>query len=137
MRTFAEPELESVLRRADIAVSVLPDVAATRGLLNSRTLSMLPHGASLVNVGRGSVLDEDALLEWLDADPDASATLDVASQEPLTIASGLWLHPRVTLTPHVAGMVKATRCAPVVVENIRRFGAGEGLLNLVDRSRGY
>lgn len=87
---------------ADIVVSVLPDTASTRGLINADVFDAIGAGW-LVNVGRGTVLDEEDLIDALDRGELRGAGLDVFSEEPLPDDSPLWDHPRVVLTPHVAG----------------------------------
>jgi glyoxylate/hydroxypyruvate reductase A len=130
-------ELDAFLARTDILVSMLPTTAATTGLLDARALAQLPRGAAVVNVGRGPVLDAGALLAALDAGHLSGATLDVFDVEPLPEDDPLWAHERVTVMPHVATSTNPGRAAAVVVENLRRLGAGEPLVNLVDRDAGY
>jgi glyoxylate/hydroxypyruvate reductase A len=96
----------------------------------------MKEGAYFVNVGRGSVVDEDALVAALDAGRPAGAALDVFRTEPLPSASPLWRHPRVRITPHMAGGAVANVVAEVA-ENYRRLLAGEPLLNVADPERGY
>jgi glyoxylate/hydroxypyruvate reductase A len=132
-----EDELDAFLARTDILVSMLPTTAATTGLLDAGALARLPQGAAVVNVGRGPVLDAGALLAALDSGHLSGATLDVFDVEPLPEDDPLWAHERVTVMPHVATSTNPRRAAAVVVENLRRLGAGEPLVNLVDRDAGY
>ncbi|KEO56723.1 2-hydroxyacid dehydrogenase [Thioclava indica] len=125
------------LGRAEILVSILPDTPETTDLLNAQTLALLPKGAAIINPGRGTLIDDDALLAALDAGQIGHATLDVFRIEPLPAAHPFWAHPRVTVTPHIAAESRAETASEVVAENIRRGEAGEPLLYLVDRARGY
>jgi len=129
--------LRQALSHAEILVSLLPDTPETSNLLNAQTLALLPKGAAIINPGRGTLIDDAALLAALDAGQIGHATLDVFRVEPLPPAHPYWAHPRVTVTPHIAAESRAETAAQVVAENIRRSEAGEALLYLVDRARGY
>ena len=132
-----EAGLESVLRDADIVVTLLPKTTETENLLNAQRLGWMKRGAVILNPGRGPLIDDDALLAALDAGHISHATLDVFRIEPLPEGHAYWRHPRVTVTPHIAADTRPTGAARVLVENIRRGEAGEPFLNLVDRARGY
>lgn len=125
------------LARCDILVCLLPLTDATRGILNRHLFEQLPRGASLVSVGRGGHLDQNALLEALECGQLSSAFLDVTTPEPLPGDSPLWSHPRVLITPHVASKPRAETAIDALVENIRRHGEGRPLIGLIDRQRGY
>lgn len=129
--------LDAVLARAEILVTLLPATPGTESLLDAARLARLPRGAALINPGRGSLVDEAALLAALDSGQIGHATLDVFRQEPLPAAHPFWRHPRVTITPHVAAATRPATAAPVVAENLRRAEAGEPLLHPVDRAAGY
>lgn len=129
--------LRAALERAEIAVTLLPDTAATTNLLNADTLAQMPRGAFLINPGRGPLIDDDALLAALDTGQIAHATLDVFRIEPLPQEHPYWAHDRVTVTPHIAAETRASTASTAIVENIRRGEAGEPYLNLVDRDLGY
>jgi glyoxylate/hydroxypyruvate reductase A len=98
---------------------------------------MLPRGAVILNPGRGPLIDDEALLAALDAGQIGHATLDVFRVEPLPAGHRYWSHPNVTVTPHIAADTRVLGAARVLAENIRRGEAGEPLLYLVDRARGY
>ncbi len=129
--------LATVLGGAEILITLLPATPATERLLDARNLALLPRGARLINPGRGSLIDDAALIAALDAGALGHATLDVFRTEPLPPEHPFWAHPRVTVTPHVAAPSRAGTVAEVVAENIRRGEARLPFLHLVDRSAGY
>lgn len=128
--------LAEVAREADYLILTLPLTARSRHLIDARLLAALPTTAWLINVSRGPLVDEDALLEALRAGRLAGAVLDVFEREPLPPDHPLWGTPNVTITPHVSGATVRFR-DDLVVENVRRYLAGEPLLNVVDPERGY
>lgn len=132
-----DDQLPAFLRETDILVSVLPLTAETRGIVNARTLASLPQGAYFINVARGGLVCEDDLLAALDSDRLAGALLDVTAAEPLPEASPLWTHPKVVLTPHIAGLTNPQTAVHPIADNLRRLADGRPLLHLVERSRGY
>ena len=137
IETLGGGDLDIALARAEILVTLLPDTPQTRGLMDARRLATLPRGAWLINPGRGTVLDDQALLASLDRGHLGHAVLDVFHQEPLPKDHPFWAHPRVTVTPHIAAETRPETGAVVVAENLRRAARGQTLLHLVDRTRGY
>ncbi|ETD85346.1 2-hydroxyacid dehydrogenase [Rhodobacter capsulatus] len=129
--------LRAALSRAEILVTVLPNTPETTDLLNAETLALLPRGAAILNPGRGTLIDDAALLAALETGQIGHATLDVFRVEPLPPEHPYWAHPKVTVTPHIAAETRPASAARVIAENIRRFEAGEAPLHLVDRARGY
>ncbi|MHA6326185.1 2-hydroxyacid dehydrogenase [Roseivivax sp. CAU 1753] len=129
--------LAHALDGAEIVVLLLPDTPATENVLCAHTLSLLAHGAVVINPGRGPLIDDDALLSALDSGQVGHATLDVFRTEPLPADHPYWAHPKVTVTPHIASETRSTSAARVVADNIRRGAAGLPLLHLVDRTAGY
>ncbi len=132
-------DLAAVLTSADHIVLALPATDATRGLIDAEALSHARSTAHLINVARGSVLDQPALVDALDAGRLGFATLDVTEPEPLPADHPLWTHPRVRLTPHVASNHTRLRVAlfDQVAANLDRFVRGETLHDVVDPVAGY
>lgn len=137
VKVFAGADLDQALGRAEILVSLLPDTTATHDLLNADTLMHLPKGAWIINPGRGTLIDDQALIAALDAGHIGHAVLDVFRIEPLPADHPFWSHPGVTVTPHIAAETRPETAAPVVAENLRRVMAGQTALHLVDRDKGY
>lgn len=141
MGTLAE--LDELLPQADLVACSLPDAPHTRGLLNRQRLLNMKRDAILLNVGRGSLIDTDALAEVMAGGHLFGAGLDVTQPEPLPPTHPLWGMENVILTPHVAGIgfghapQTAARIWKLCLENLRRYLAGETLRNVVDFSSGY
>ena len=132
-----EAGLAPFLGQSDVLICLLPLTAQTRGILNARTFAMLPKGAHVVNIARGGHVVEPDLLAALDSGHLSGATLDVFSAEPLPTEHPFWQHPKVRLTPHIAGQTNARTATPGVVQNIQRLRSGEPLQNLIERDAGY
>lgn len=130
-------QLASFLGQTDIAVCLLPLTPETEGIFRASTFAMMPRGAMLVNVGRGKhVVDKD-LIAALDSGQLAYAALDALHPEPLPPESPLWLHPKVTIMPHVARRPTVAQLVVEVAANIRSLEAGGRLLQEVDVTQGY
>lgn len=129
--------LGGILARSEILALLLPATPATENLIDAAALARMPAGAIIVNPGRGTLIDDAALLAALDDGRIGHATLDVFRVEPLPPDHPYWAHPRVTVTPHVASDTRPGTAAGAVAENICRGQAGEPFLHLVDRDRGY
>ncbi|GAC1450552.1 MAG: D-2-hydroxyacid dehydrogenase [Ktedonobacterales bacterium] len=138
-RYYPPDELEGLLRESDIVVIALPLTPATRGLFGEAAFRAMKADAYLVNVARGPICDEAALIRALEERWIAGAALDVFWREPLPPEHPLWRLPNVILSPHVTGFTPHydERGAQIFEENLRRYIAGEPLFNLVDKAQGY
>ena len=136
---FGMDRLDEMLAQSDILVVVVPLTTLTRGMIGARELDLLPHGAMLVNIARGGIVDEAALLERLRDGRISAAALDVFDDEPLGADSPWWSEPNTLVTPHVAGLAPQyhAQTLDLVVENLTRLAAGRPVLNEVDRVTGY
>lgn len=134
---FGAGDLDQALQRAEILVTLLPDTPDTHGLMDAKRFAQLPKGAWLINPGRGTLVDDDALISSLDAGHLGHAVLDVFRTEPLPRDHRFWADPRITVTPHIAAETRPETAAPVVAENLRRAMSSQPILNLVDRAKGY
>ncbi|MEZ5816488.1 MAG: glyoxylate/hydroxypyruvate reductase A [Hyphomicrobiaceae bacterium] len=130
-------QLEAFLNQTDIAVCLLPLTQETEGILCARTFAMMPKGAMIVNVGRGRHVVDADLIAALDSGHLEHAALDALWPEPLPEESPLWLHPKVTVMPHVARRPTVRQLATEIVANIKSHRAGGGLLQQVDIDQGY
>ena len=138
-RMFGPAELREMLPLCDFVVLVVPATPATRRMVGEGELRRMRRTAFLVNVARGSVVDEPALVRALEEGWIAGAALDVFETEPLPATSPLWAMENVIVTPHIAGEPDdyPRRVMTVFEENIRRFREGRPLVNVVDLDRGY
>jgi phosphoglycerate dehydrogenase-like enzyme len=131
--------LHDLLPEADFVVLMTPWTPATRGLIGERELRLMKRDTYLVNVARGGVVDEAALINALRAGWIAGAGLDVFEHEPLLPDSPLWAMTNVIITGHYAGVTPAydVRAFEVFLDNLRRYRAGQPLRNVVDKRLGY
>ena len=125
------------LARTDILVDVLPLTRDTRGLLDAGAFAALPRGAYFINMARGGHVVDADLLAALGSGHLSGAALDVFNTEPLPSNHPYWTHPRVHVTPHIAGATNPRTASPGVIENIKRLRAGQPLINTVDPKTGY
>lgn len=130
-------QLEPFLRETDIAVCLLPLTKETEGIFCARTFNMMPKGAMLINVGRGKHVVDADLIRALDSGQLSYAALDALWPEPLPPESPLWLHPKVTVMPHVARRPTVPQLVTQIAANIRSIEAGGRLLQEIDRVKGY
>ena len=136
---FPAEHLHAVLEQADFVALTVPLTPATVHVIDQKALEAMRPTAYLINVSRGRVVDEKALVEALRSGRIAGAALDVFEEEPLPADSPLWGFENVILTPHVGGDLKGftDRSARLFCENIGRYLDGEALINQVDLVRGY
>ena len=130
-------QLEPFLNQTDIAVCLLPLTRETEGIFRASTFAMMPRGSMLVNVGRGKHVIEADLIAALDSGQLAYAALDALWPEPLPAESGLWLHPKVTIMPHVARRPTVAQLVTEIVAGIRSARSGGPLLQQIDLATGY
>ena len=134
---FSAKSWHNMLPACDVLVIAAPKTVETVGMIDQRALGTLPKGAILINVSRGELIDEDALLEALENGHLGAAVLDVFAAEPLPEDDPLWDQSRAWITPHIAAPSEIEVIADEFAKNYRRYVAGDSLLNEVDRRRGY
>ncbi len=132
-------QLPALLPESDFVVLTLPLTSETINLIGERELRTMKPTAYLINVSRGKIVDEDALIRALSENWIAGAGLDTFASEPLPTDSRLWDLPNVIVTPHIAGRVPNVdvMATELFCENLRRYLNGERLLNVVDKTKGY
>jgi glyoxylate/hydroxypyruvate reductase len=137
--TRSQRSPHEVAAGADIVVNLLPLTDTTTGLLNAEFFAAMRPGASLINVARGGHVIEADLLAALNSGHLHRAVLDVCAVEPLPQADPLWMHPSVTITPHVAANTDLVTAAPIIAANVTAFRSGRlaAITGMVDRTRGY
>jgi D-2-hydroxyacid dehydrogenase (NADP+) len=138
-RVLSASELGQALPEADFVVVAAPDTPQTRNILGAPEFALMKRSAYLINVARGTLIDEPALIEALERNVIAGAALDVTVTEPLPAESPLWKLDNILLTPHLSGATENTweREEELMAENLSRWFAGKELLNVVDLARGY
>jgi phosphoglycerate dehydrogenase-like enzyme len=136
---FGSTQMEEVLPQADYVLLCPPVTLATERMMNRALLAKMKPDAYLINVARGDLVDEPALLRALQERRIAGAALDVFEEEPLAEGSPFWSLDNVLITPHTAAVTEKLweRHYQLIAENLKRFLAGQPLLNLVDKKRGY
>lgn len=134
-------KLDEYLPKADCVAITLPGTKETKGMFNAARIEKMKDGAVLLNVGRGMIVDSDALFAALESGKLSGAALDVTDPEPLPFGHPLWLQENCVITPHVSGgfHLEEThdRIIRIMAENLRAFCAGEPLRNVVDFETGY
>ena len=136
---FGPLDLSRMAAQCHVLVNTLPGTDHTFGLINRQVLEALPRGAVFVNVGRGGVVDEAALIEGLHTGHLAGAGMDVFEQEPLPSDHPFWSMPNVIVSPHIgsASGDQLERAADVLIENLKRLLHNRPLVNVVNLNRGY
>jgi len=136
-RVYPVAAMARALREADFVVLLLPLTAETRGIIGSDALAVMKSTAWLINIARGAVVNEPALLEALEQKRIAGAVLDVFDREPLPPSHPLWRMDNVVVTPHISGPSTPDAIAPLFNDNLARYLAGRSLRHVVDRRQGY
>ncbi len=135
---FAGPvQLDEFLSACDCLLCLLPGTRQTRGLLGVSQLRRLRPGAFLINVSRGGIVDETALVALLDEGHLGGAALDVFAEEPLPLDSPLWRHEKIMLTPHIAANPSVAVTVHQFLDNLCRLRDGAPLLHTIDRQAEY
>ena len=135
--------IDALLPRADLVIGCLPNTKETGHILNYDRLCLMKSDALFINVGRGSLIDTDALIRALEERRIAGAILDVLENEPLAADSPLWKMPDVLITPHISGRgfghdpATERKIWDICLENLRRYLSGEDIINEIDFARGY
>jgi glyoxylate/hydroxypyruvate reductase len=136
-RMYPVSAMTRALREADFVVLLLPLTPETRGIIGADALAAMKSTAWLINIARGAVADEGALMQALEQRRIAGAVLDVFDREPLPPSHPLWKMDNVVVTPHISGPSTADALTPVFNDNLARYLAGRPLRHVVDRRRGY
>lgn len=136
---YGPGELLQVLPECDVVVLAVPSTPATRGMMDERAFHAMKAGSYVVNIARGNIIDEGALIDSLTSGHLAGAALDVFEEEPLPASSPLWDMENVLVTPHISGASRPNlrRVFELFAENLERFVHDKPLLNLVAREHGY
>ncbi len=138
-KIFAAAQLHEALPGADYLLVCAPETAETKHLIGAAEIARMKRGARLINVGRGSLLDEGALVQALESGALGGAAVDVAQTEPLPAESPLWKTPHLFITPHTSGVSDRLwdRQTAILIELLERWFEGRELFNRVDFARGY
>jgi phosphoglycerate dehydrogenase-like enzyme len=136
-RVYRTSALRAALGRADFVVLTVPLSDATRGLVGAAELAVMKPSAWLINIARGPIVVEAALLDALRQRRIGGAVLDVFDTEPLPADHPLWALHNVAITPHISGPSTPREIGPIFNDNLRRYLAGRPLRHVVDRRRGY
>ncbi len=132
-----ENGLLEILKISEIVIILLPLTEDTSGLLNEQTLSYLPSGASIINFARGPIINDDALLEGLNAGQLAHAVLDVFATEPLPEHHSFWTHLNITVLPHIAAPTDQTSASKIVANNLVDYFENGAIPTSISKARGY
>jgi glyoxylate/hydroxypyruvate reductase A len=141
VRVFSEAQgsdqFEAFMQATRVLAILAPLTPETQDKFDLKTLQMLPAGSYVINIARGGLIVDEALLELLDSGHLAGAALDVFRQEPLPPQHRYWTHPKVRITPHVAAITPIGTASTQIVEKIRRLARNEPVTGIVERTRGY
>jgi len=138
-RLYPPQALATMVKDCDFVVVTVPYTPETKNLYDERVINAMKKGSFLVNIGRGGVVDEEALFAALESRHLGGAAMDVFAEEPLPESSPLWTAPNMIITPHIAGNMDDydVKASIVFEDNLRRYVEGKPLMNLVNRELGY
>ena len=140
-RILRQDALDEVLPQTDILIMCMPGTAETSGMLSRERIAMLPQNALVINVGRGSAIDQSALVEALRTGKLGGAGLDVFETEPVPADDPVWSTPNLLMTPHISGNMSlgytVDRIVDLFCTNLQNYCTGKPMINVVDRERGY
>lgn len=140
-QVYTNEQLNEILPQTEILVMALPSTAETVGILSRERIALLPKNAIVINVGRGTAIDQEALMEALNEERIAGAALDVMVPEPLPEDHPLWNTKNLLLTPHISGQTSLPQTVDRNVDmfccDLENYASGRPLAHLVDRRRGY
>jgi len=134
---FVEDQLRAFLSQGDFVVNVLPSTRDTFNIINKSSLDSMKKNAILINIGRGSAVNEEDIMNAVKKKKIAKAVLDVFNEEPLSRDSPLWDTKNIYITPHVSGYIRSNKIFEIFAENYKRFVKGKELLYKVDFEKGY
>ena len=141
VRLFSEAQgtdqFEAFMQATRVLMILAPLTPETQNKFDRKALRMLPRGAYVINVARGGLIVDDALLELLDSGHLNGAALDVFHQEPLPRQHRFWTNPKVSITPHTAAVTPIVPAAKQIAEKIRRLASNQNVTGIVERRRGY
>ncbi len=129
--------LVKVLKNSSILILLLPLTKNTFEIINTKTLKMLPKNATLINPGRGELINEKDLLHSINSGHLLHATLDVFAEEPLPANHPYWIHPKILVTPHIAATTQVLSSASTIMKNIKRILMNKKPIGLVDKNENY
>ncbi len=129
--------LKKMIPRCDYIICALPLTVETKGIINKEILNLMKKNSTLINIGRGQHIEEEALLSCIDEIPLKKVFLDVFPREPLEKSHSFWNHPKIFITPHMAGEVLPRSAVFSVKKGIENFQSGKCLENIYDRDKGY
>jgi glyoxylate/hydroxypyruvate reductase A len=130
-------QFEAFMRATRVLAILAPLTVETQDKFDVKALQMLPAGSYVINIARGGLIVDEALLELLDSGHLAGAALDVFRHEPLPPTHRYWTHPKVRITPHVAAITPIGPASAQIVEKIRRLARNEPVTGIIERTRGY
>ena len=136
---YSPDQLHALLHESDVVIVTLPLTPETRGLFNDAAFQAMKPSTFFINIARGGVCDDEALVRALQEKKIAGAALDVFGKEPLPSDHPLWQLPNVFMTPHIMGSTPQydERAARIFIENVRRYLQGQPLYNIVNKQQGY